>query len=171
MKTNACCCLLCWGSMMLQNNYLAGWLAGWWLADNAFTEQRNGISKQNETCAWTPNNVFLSMIVVESLSCKLEWGLAQVFAISIPLTIVAVESEVYGCQTKYAKAIFIGFFKHHDSCSARNGCHGAAGLRHLGLGTWRPAILISRLWAAVLRHLGWHLATSNPDIQAMGSWA
>ena len=28
------------------------------------------------------------------------------------------------------------------------------GLRHLGLGTWRPAILISRLWAAGLRHLG-----------------
>ena len=25
-----------------------------------------------ETCAWTPNNVFLSMIVVESLSSKLE---------------------------------------------------------------------------------------------------
>ena len=25
-----------------------------------------------EACAWTPNNVFLSMIVVESLSCKLE---------------------------------------------------------------------------------------------------
>ena len=88
-----------------------------------------------ETCAWTPNNVFLSMIVVESLSCKLEWGLAQVFAISIPLTIVAVESEVYECQTKYAKAIFVGFFKHHDSRSARNGCHGTAGLRYLGLGT------------------------------------
>ena len=68
------------------------------------------------------------MIVVESLSCKLEWGLAQVFAISIPLTIVAVESEVYECQTKYAKAIFVG-------TSARNGCHGTAGLRYLGLGT------------------------------------
>jgi len=27
----------------------------------------------------------------------------------------------------------------------------AAGLRHLGLGTWRPAILISRLLAAGLR--------------------
>ena len=26
----------------------------------------------NETCAWTPNKVFLSMIVVESLSSKLE---------------------------------------------------------------------------------------------------
>ena len=39
-----------------------------------------------ETCAWTPNNVFLSMVVVESLSSKLEWGLAQVFAISIPTT-------------------------------------------------------------------------------------
>ena len=37
-----------------------------------------------DTCAWTPNNVFLSMVVVESLSSKLEWVLAQVFAISIP---------------------------------------------------------------------------------------
>ena len=64
-----------------------------------------------ETCAWTPNNVFLSMIVVESLSCKLEWSLAQVFAISIPLTIVAVESEVYECQTKCAKAICVGLGK------------------------------------------------------------
>ena len=82
-----------------------------------------------------PQTQFFSMIVVESLSCKLEWGLAQVFAISIPLTIVAVESEVYECQTKYAKAIFVGFFKHHDSRSARNGCHGTAGLRYLGLGT------------------------------------
>ena len=52
------------------------------------------------------------MIVVESLSCKLEWGLAQVFAISIPLTIVAMESEVYECQTKYAKAIFVVFLNH-----------------------------------------------------------
>ena len=50
------------------------------------------------------------MIVVESLSCKLEWDLVQVFAISIPLTIVAMGSEVYECQTKYAKAIFVGFF-------------------------------------------------------------
>ena len=78
---------------------------------------------ENEACAWTPHNVFLSMIVVESLSCKLEWGLAQVLAISIPLTIVVMESEVYECQTKYAKAIFVGFLKHHDSRSARNVCH------------------------------------------------
>ena len=28
------------------------------------------------------------------------------------------------------------------------------GLRHLGLGTWPPAILKYRLWAAGLRHLG-----------------
>ena len=44
------------------------------------------------------------------------------------------------------------FFRHGDSRSARNGCHGAAGLgyfrlRYLG---WRPAILISRLLAAGL---------------------
>ena len=30
----------------------------------------------------------------------------------------------------------------------------AAGLRHLGLGTWQPAILTYRLLAAGLRHLG-----------------
>ena len=112
------------------------------------------------------------MIVVESLSCKLEWGLAQVFAISIPLTIVAVESEVYECQKKYAKAIFVGLLRHRDSSSARNGCHGPAGLRHLGLGTWRPAILESRLSAAGLRHLG--LGTWEPAIlefRALGTWA
>ena len=37
----------------------------------------------------------------------------------------------------------------------------AAGLRHLGLGTWPPAILEYRLLAAGLRHLGlgtWHPA-------------
>ena len=92
-----------------------------------------------------PTQCFLSMIVVESLSCKLEWGLAQVFAISIPLTIVAMESEVYECQTKYAKAIFVGM-------SARNGCHGTAGLRYL---------------QCRLRHL----TNSNPGIQAIGRWA
>ena len=34
--------------------------------------------EQYETCAWTPNSVFLLLIVVESLSTKLEWDLAQV---------------------------------------------------------------------------------------------
>ena len=111
---------------------------------------------------------------MESLSCKLEWGLAQVFAISIPLTIVAMESEVYECQPKYAKAFFVGM-------SARNGCHGMLlerrsgaaqglpsmkglakcakgnflgcflGLRYLGR---RPALLDFRLLAAGLRYLG-----------------
>ena len=93
------------------------------------------------------------MIVVESLSCtKLGWGLAQVFAISIPLTIVAMESEVHECQTKYAKAIFVG-------TSARNGCHGTAGLRYL------------RLLADGLRPRLRHLTISNPGIQAIGSCA
>ena len=46
--------------------------------------KHNKINKQYiyiyiyEICAWTPNNVFLSMFVVESLSSKLEWDLAQV---------------------------------------------------------------------------------------------
>ena len=70
------------------------------------------------------------MIVVESLSCKLEWGLAQVFAISIPLTIVAVESEVYECQTKYAKASFVGF---SNTMTATP--RGTAVTGQLGLGT------------------------------------
>ena len=38
----------------------------------------------------------------------------------------------------------------------------AAGLRHLGLGTWQPAILEYRLLAAGLRHLG--LGTQQPAI-------
>ena len=42
------------------------------------------------------------------------------------------------------------FFRHRDSRSARNGCHGAAGRQ-----------------APRLRHL----TTSNPGIQAIGSWA
>ena len=70
------------------------------------------------------------MIVVESLLCKLEWGLAQVFAISIPLTIVAVESEVYECQTKYAKAIFVGFLNTMTAVP-----RGTAVTGQLGLGT------------------------------------
>ena len=37
---------------------------------------------------------------------------------------------------------------------AKTKCWVVFGLRHLGLGIWQPAILKSRLWAAVLRHLG-----------------
>ena len=33
-----------------------------------------------ETCAWTPNNVFLSMIVVESLSCQFKLGFGEFHA-------------------------------------------------------------------------------------------
>ena len=43
------------------------------------------------------------------------------------------------------------------------------GLRHLGLGTWQPAILKYRLWAAGLRHLG--LGTWQPAIVKYRLWA
>ena len=44
----------------------------------------------------------------------------------------------------------------------------AAGLRHLGLGTWRPAILEYRLLAAGLRYLGWHPAILEYRLLAAG---
>ena len=53
-----------------------------------------------ETCAWTPNNVFLAIIVMEFQ------GLPTM-----------------KCQAKCAKAIFVSPFRHRDSRSGRNGCH------------------------------------------------
>ena len=47
----------------------------------------------------------------------------------------------------------------------------AAGLRHLGLGTWRPTILEPKLLAAGLRHLGlgtWRPAILEPKLLAAG---
>ena len=52
-----------------------------------------------------------------------------------------------------------------------NLCFFFCWLGHLGLGTWKPAVLTSRLWPPGLRHSGIGLATSNPDIQSKGSWA
>ena len=52
--------------------------------------------------------------------------------------IILVQSQglpTMKCQAKCAKAIFVGLFRHRDSRSAWNGCHGPAGLRYLGLGT------------------------------------
>ena len=68
---------------------------------------------------------------------------------TICLAIIVVESQglpTMKCQAKCAKAICVGLFRHRDSRSARNGCHGPAGLRYLS-----------------------GLTTSNPEIQAMGS--
>ena len=84
------------------------------------------------------------------------------------------------------------FFRHHDSRSARNGCHRAAGLgksrqvgwqpailksrllaaefRHLGLGTRRPAILKSRLLAAGLRYLGLGTLADTQQSWNTGYW-
>ena len=49
------------------------------------------------------------MIVVESLSCKLEWGLAQAFAMSTPVAIVVVESEVYEMPNEVCEGNFCRF--------------------------------------------------------------
>ena len=118
------------------------------------------------------------------------------------LAIIVVESQglpSMKCQTKCAKAILGGRFLSGTGGSreppvpvmgvqailAKYSCLDtpcrsgtwrpailtsrlwATGLRHLGLGTWRPAILTSRLWAAGLRHLCMlrHLATRNPNLQ------
>ena len=57
---------------------------------------------------------------------------------TIFLAIIVVESQglpTMKCQAKFAKAICVGLFGHRDSRAARNGCHGPAGLRYLGLGT------------------------------------
>ena len=62
-----------------------------------------------ETCAWTQTMFFLSMICVESLSCKLEWGLAQAFAISTPLAIVVMEYEAYEMPKEMCKGNFCRF--------------------------------------------------------------
>ena len=57
-----------------------------------------------------PKQCFLSMIVVESLPCKMEWGLAQVFASSAPLAIAAVESEVYEMLNEVCEGNCCRFF-------------------------------------------------------------
>ena len=43
------------------------------------------------------------------------------------LAIILVQSQglpTMKCQAKCAKAIFVSLFRHRDSRSARNGCHG-----------------------------------------------
>ena len=46
---------------------------------------------------------------------------------TIFLAIIVMESQglpTMKCQAKFAKAIFVGLFRHRDSRSGRNGCHG-----------------------------------------------
>ena len=95
--------------------------------------------------------------------CNRHWDLNQPFGNNMKpargpqtefLAIIVVESQglpTMKCQKKCAKAIFGSIFKHRDSRSARNGCHGAA-----GLGKSRQVQASG-------------LATSNPEIQANGS--
>ena len=40
-----------------------------------------------ETCAWTPNNVFWALMVVESLLCNFKWKSKQPFAIFFPVVL------------------------------------------------------------------------------------
>ena len=69
------------------------------------------------------------------------------------------------------KSFFVVFvFELSTSFHAQRGkdIEGVLGARYLGLGTWRPAILESRLLAAELMHLGLgteadHEQSWNPD--------
>ena len=56
------------------------------------------------------------------------------------------------------------FFRHRASRSARNGCHG------LGLGTWRPAILEYRLFAAGLKYLSLGTSADHQQSWNAGYW-
>ena len=109
-----------------------------------------------ETCAWTPNNVFVLKIVVESLLCSFKWTSQHPFARSAENRVwVLFRLRHLGLGT-WQPAILKSRL-------------GAAGLRHLGSGIWQPVILESRLWAAGPRHQG--LGTWQPAILKYRLWA
>ena len=105
---------------------------------------------ENETCVWTPNNVFLSMIVVESLSCTLERprGTSAINWANICLDITlkinwGKRCQPCDCASILVKPICLGFSRRlifkdrkkahvHAACS--NFCRDSSACEHIKKG-------------------------------------